>query len=49
MMTESYLIDAIITEAGFILIGGLVALIPVYLLGLVLGNVADGTVGNGEK
>ena len=41
--------DAIITEAGFILIGGLVALIPVYLLGLVLGNVADGTVGNGEK
>ena len=41
--------DAIITEAGFILIGGLVALIPVYLLGLVLGNVADGTVSDGEK
>ena len=36
MMTESILIDSIITEAGFILIGGIVALIPVYLLSLVL-------------
>ena len=32
------MIDSIITEAGFILIGGLVALIPVYLLGLVLSD-----------
>ena len=30
------MIDSIITEAGFILIGGIVALIPVYLLSLVL-------------
>ena len=28
--------DIIITEAGFILIGGAVALIPVYILGLIL-------------
>ena len=45
MMTESYLIDAIITEAGFILLGGIVALIPVYLLSLVL----QGAQGNGEN
>ena len=30
------MIDSIITVAGFILIGGIVALIPVYLLSLVL-------------
>jgi len=30
------ILNNIITEVGFILLGGLVALIPVYLLGLVL-------------
>ena len=30
--------DNIITEIGYILIGGAVAFIPVYLLGLVLKN-----------
>ena len=30
------MVDNIITEAGFILIGGAVALIPVYILGLIL-------------
>ncbi len=30
--------DNIITEMGYILIGGAVAFIPVYLLGLVLKN-----------
>ena len=30
------MMDSIITEAGFILIGGAVALIPVYILGLIL-------------
>tara|TARA_R100000781_G_C3986999_1_gene95561 strand:- start:304 stop:408 length:105 start_codon:yes stop_codon:yes gene_type:complete len=30
--------DNIITEVGFMLIGGIAALIPVYLLGLVLKN-----------
>ena len=28
--------DSVITEMGFILLGGIVAFIPVYLLGLVL-------------
>ena len=32
------MIDNIITEAGFILLGGVVALIPVYILGLILKN-----------
>ena len=31
--------DSIITEMGFILLGGIVAALPVYILGLVLkGN-----------
>tara|TARA_B100000287_G_scaffold85163_1_gene77771 strand:+ start:110 stop:214 length:105 start_codon:yes stop_codon:yes gene_type:complete len=30
------MVDNIITEAGFILIGGAVALIPIYILGLFL-------------
>ena len=28
--------DSIITEMGFILLGGIVAVVPVYLLGLAL-------------
>ena len=35
------MIDNIITEVGFILLGGAVALIPVYILGLVLKNGED--------
>ena len=42
------MIDAIITEVGFILLGGIVALIPVYLLSLVLQG-AQGNVENGAK
>tara|TARA_B100000686_G_scaffold142822_1_gene150301 strand:+ start:338 stop:439 length:102 start_codon:yes stop_codon:yes gene_type:complete len=30
------MIDSIITEVGFILIGGAVALIPVYIIGFIL-------------
>ena len=30
--------DNIITEIGYILIGGAVAFVPVYLLGIVLQN-----------
>ena len=30
------MVDNIITEAGFILLGGAVALVPIYILGLVL-------------
>ena len=30
------MVDSIITEVGFILLGGAVALIPIYILGLVL-------------
>jgi len=30
------MVDNIITEAGFILLGGVVAFIPIYILGLVL-------------
>ena len=30
------MVDNIITEVGFILLGGAVALIPIYILGLVL-------------
>ena len=32
------MIDNIITEVGFILLGGAVAAIPIYILGLVLKN-----------
>ena len=32
------MIDSIITEVGFILLGGAVAFIPVYILGLILKN-----------
>ena len=30
------MLDNIITEVGFILLGGVVALIPVYIMGLIL-------------
>ena len=30
------MIDNIITEVGFILLGGVVAFIPVYIMGLIL-------------
>ena len=30
------MIDNLITEVGFLLLGGLVAFIPIYILGLVL-------------
>ncbi len=32
------MIDNIITEVGFVLLGGIAALIPVYILGTVLKN-----------
>jgi|TARA_B100001250_G_scaffold347217_1_gene317368 hypothetical protein len=32
------MIDNIITEVGFILLGGIVALVPVYILGTILGG-----------
>ena len=36
------MIDNIITEGGFILLGGIVALVPVYILGIVLKGDEDG-------
>ena len=35
-MVGEEMLDYIITEVGFILLGGAVALIPIYILGLVL-------------
>ncbi len=35
------MIDNIITEVGFILLGGAVAAIPIFLLGLILNNGDD--------
>tara|TARA_B100000287_G_C20057219_1_gene552897 strand:+ start:56 stop:166 length:111 start_codon:yes stop_codon:yes gene_type:complete len=35
------MIDSLLTEVGFILIGGIVAAIPIYILGLVLRNGGD--------
>jgi len=35
------MVDNIITEAGFILLGGAVAFIPIYILGLILKNGED--------
>ena len=32
------MIDNIITEVGFILLGGAVAAVPIYILGVVLRN-----------
>ena len=32
------MMDNIITEVGFILLGGIVAAIPIYIVGLVLRN-----------
>ena len=32
------MVDNIITEVGFILLGGAVAFIPIYILGLILKN-----------
>ena len=31
-------IESVITEVGFILLGGLVAMVPIYILGQVLKN-----------
>ena len=36
------MIDNIITEVGFILLGGLFALVPVYILGTVLRGDENG-------
>ncbi len=35
------MVDNIITEVGFILLGGAFAFIPIYILGLVLRNGED--------
>ena len=35
------MMDNIITEVGFVLLGGLVAAIPIYIMGLVLSNEKD--------
>ena len=35
-MVGKEMIDSIITEVGFIFLGGAVAFIPIYILGLVL-------------
>ncbi len=32
------MIDTMITEIGFILLGGLVAAIPIYIMGMILNN-----------
>ncbi len=32
------MVDNIITEVGFILLGGVVAAVPLYIIGLVLRN-----------
>jgi hypothetical protein len=32
------MIDTMITEVGFILLGGIVAAIPIYIMGLILNN-----------
>ena len=40
-MVGEKMIDNIITEVGFILLGGAVALIPIYILGSILKNGED--------
>ena len=37
-MVGKEMMDNIITEVGFILLGGAVAFIPIYILGLILKN-----------
>lgn len=37
-MVGEKMMDNIITEVGFILLGGIVAAIPIYIVGLVLRN-----------
>ena len=37
-MVGEKMIDNIITEVGFILLGGAVAAVPIYILGVVLRN-----------
>ena len=37
-MVGEKMMDNIITEVGFILLGGLVAAVPIYIMGLVLKN-----------
>ena len=37
-MVGEKMIDNIITEVGFILLGGIVAAVPIYIVGLVLRN-----------
>ena len=40
-MVGEKMIDNIITEVGFMLLGGAVALIPIYILGSILKNGED--------
>ena len=40
-MVGKEMIDNIITEVGFILLGGAFAFIPIYILGLILRNGED--------
>ena len=37
------MLDNIITEVGFILLGGVVAVIPIYILSLVLRSAENDT------
>ena len=37
-MVGEKMMDNIITEVGFILLGGIVADVPIYIVGLVLRN-----------
>ena len=37
-MVGEKMMDNIITEVGFILLGGIVAAVPIYIVGLVLRN-----------
>ena len=38
------MVDNIITEVGFIALGGLVAAIPIMIIGMVLRGVDDGNL-----
>ena len=40
-MVGKEMIDNIITEVGYILLGGIFAFIPIYLLGLFLRNAEE--------
>lgn len=41
MLIMMEMIDSIITEVGFIMLGGLVAVIPVYLISLMVRGSED--------